>query len=48
MVLVRESDTSIKVTLHNQDKIVSCSLNLAEAGELAQTIISWVFKAILG
>jgi len=49
IVLSRDSETSISIMFRGQDnKVNSCTLNLSEASELAQTIINWVFKAILG
>ena len=49
LMLSRESDTNISIMLRGDDnKMVSCSLDLSEAAELAQTVANWVFKAILG
>ena len=48
LMLTRESETSINIMLRGEDnKMISCSLNLSEAAEVGQTITDWVFKAIL-
>jgi len=49
LVVTRESESEIRILVRGDDnKVISCSLNLSEGAELAQTIINWVFKTILG